>query len=124
MPDEDVVLYGTLTKLPVLQEIITNEKTPLAAPTWSLLSLIFAALTALGLGSIVNLLLRKRSGTGSKKNTLFSLLTLVPAAGAVVVFLLTQKLSGSMVFADQWSVLMGGILLLQGALVALGFKKA
>ena len=41
-----------------------------------------------------------------------------------LVFLLTQKLSGSMVFADQWSVLMGGILLLQGALVALGFKKA
>ncbi len=127
MPDEDVVLYGTLTKSPVLQEIIANEKTPLAAPTWSLLNLIFAALTALGLGSIVSMLLKKRNGTASPRNTLFSLLTLVPAAGAILAFILTQAASGNMVFADRWSVLMGGITLLQGALVALGFfggKKA
>lgn len=127
MPDEDIVFYGSLTRTPVLQEIIANERTPLAAPTWSLLNLIFTALTALGVGSIISMLIKKRKGTGSTKNTLFSLLTLVPAAGAVVAFLLTQITSGSMVFADRWSLLMGGITLLQGALVALGVfggKKA
>ena len=127
MPDEDVTLYGTMTRTPVLQEIISNEKTPLAGPTWSLLNLIFTVLTALGLGSIVKMLQRNRSGKGSTKNTAFSLSTLLPAAGAIVAFLLTQIMSGSMVFADRWSYLMGGITLVQGVLVALGFsggKKA
>ena len=120
MPDEDIVFYGTLTKSPVLQEIIANEKTPLAGPTWSLLNLILTVLTAFGLGSIISMLLKKRNGNGSGRNTVFSLLTLLPAAGAIVAFLLTQVTSGSMVFADRWSILMGGITVLQGALVALG----
>ena len=49
MPDEDIVFYGTLTRSPVLREIIANDKTPLAAPTWSLLNLI---LSYNGLGRI------------------------------------------------------------------------
>ena len=33
MPDADITLYGTMTRTPVLQEIVSNEKTPLAGPT-------------------------------------------------------------------------------------------
>jgi len=128
MPDEDVTLYGTLTRLPVLQEIITNERTPLAGATWSLLNLILTVLTALGGISIVSMLRKKRAGVGSAKNTAFSFSTLLPAAGAILAFVLTQIMSGTMVFADRWSYLMGGIALVQGVLVGLGLfggaKKA
>ena len=127
MPDADVVIYGSMTRMPALQEIITNERTPLAGPTWSLLNLILAALTALGIGSILTLLSKKRAGKLNGKAKVFSLSSLLPAAGAIVAFLLTQNLSGSMVFADQWTILMAGIAAVQAIVVALsltGTKKA
>ena len=127
MPDADVVIYGSMTRMPALQEIITNERTPLAGPTWSLLNLILAALTALGIGSILTLLIKKRTGKLTGKAKVFSLSSLLPAAGAIVAFLLTQNLSGSMVFADQWTILMAGIAAVQAIVVALslaGTKKA
>jgi len=121
MPDTDVVLYGSMTRMPVLQEIVANEKTPLAGPTWSLLNLILTALTALGIGSFISMLQKKRNNKGTTKNTAFSISTFLPAAGAILAFVLTQAMSsGSMVFADRWSYLFGGIALLQGAIVALG----
>ncbi len=119
MPDEDVTLYGSLTRLPVLQEIITNEKTPLAGPTWSLLNLILTVLTAFGIGSVISMLQKKRNHKSTTKNTAFSLSSLLPAAGAILAFVLTQIMSGSMVFADRWSYLFAGITLVQTAVVAL-----
>ena len=119
MPDADVVIYGSLTQLPAPQEIITNERTPLAGPTWSLLNLILTALTALGIGSIILIFQKKRENKGSARNKAFSFSTLLPTAGAIVVFVLTQVLSGSMVFADRWSYLFAGITLVQAAVVAM-----
>ena len=55
MPDADVVIYGSMTRLPALQEIITNERTPLAGPTWSLLNLILTVLTVLSIGTILSI---------------------------------------------------------------------
>jgi uncharacterized repeat protein (TIGR02543 family) len=127
MPDENLTIYGTLTRLPVLQEIITNERTPLAGPTWSLLNLILTVLTALGIGSIIALLSKKRAEKLSRKNKAFILASLIPAAGAIVALLLTQNLSGSMVFTDRWTILMVGITAVQAVVVALsltGTKKA
>ncbi|HWQ97217.1 MAG TPA: InlB B-repeat-containing protein [Clostridia bacterium] len=119
MPDADVVIYGSLTQLPAPQEIIANERTPLAGPTWSLLNLILTALTALGIGSIISIFQKKRENKGSARNKAFSFSTLLPTAGAIVVFVLTQVLSGSMVFADRWSYLFAGITLVQAAVVAM-----
>jgi uncharacterized repeat protein (TIGR02543 family) len=119
MPDEDVTLYGTMTRLPVLQEIVTNERTPLAGPTWSLLNLILTVLTALGIGSIISILRKKRNQKNTTKNTAFSISSLLPAAGAILTFVLTQIMSGTMVFTDRWSYLFAGITLVQAAVVAL-----
>ncbi|PKM40942.1 MAG: hypothetical protein CVV04_00330 [Firmicutes bacterium HGW-Firmicutes-9] len=128
MPDADVVIYGSLTRLPALQEIITNERTPLAGPTWSLLNLILTALTVISIGTILSIFQKKRENKGTKKNTAFSLSTLLPAAGVIVAFIMTQVLSGTMVFTDRWSYLFAGITLVQAAVVTLALtgksKKA
>jgi len=119
MPDTDVVIYGSMTRLPALQEIIANERTPLAGPTWSLLNLILTALTVISIGTILSIFQKKRENKGTKKNTAFSLSTLLPAAGVIVAFIMTQVLSGTMVFTDRWSYLFAGITLVQAVVVAL-----
>ena len=128
MPDADVVIYGSMTRIPALQEIIAPEKTPLAGPTWSLLNLILTVLTVISIGTILSIFQKKRENKSSKKNTAFSLSTLLPAAGVIVAFIMTQVLSGSMVFTDRWSYLFAGIALVQAAVVTLALtgktKKA
>ena len=119
MPDADVVIYGSLTQLPAPQEIITNERTPLAGPTWSLLNLILTALTVISIGTILSIFQKKRENKSTKKNTAFSLSTLLPAAGVIVAFIMTQVLSGTMVFTDRWSYLFAGITLVQAVVVAM-----
>ena len=119
MPDADVVIYGSMTQMPALQEIIANERTPLAGPTWSLLNLILTAFTVVSIGTILSIFQKKRENKGTKKNTAFSLSTLLPAAGVVVAFIMTQVLAGTMVFTDRWSYLFAGITLVQAVVVTL-----
>jgi uncharacterized repeat protein (TIGR02543 family) len=122
MPDEDIVIYGSMTSLPVLQEIITPERTPLAGPTWALLNLILTIVTALAIVSIFTLL-KKRDVELSKRSKAFRWLTLVPAIGAIVAFLLTEDMSNPMVFTDQWTILMVGIAVVQVLVIGFGFQK-
>jgi len=119
MPDADVVIYGSLTQLPPPQEIITPERTPLAGPTWSLLNLILSVLTVISIGTIFSIFQKKRENKSTKKNTAFSLSTLLPAAGVIVAFIMTQVLTGTMVFTDRWSYLFAGITLVQAVVVTL-----
>ena len=123
MPDEDVVIYGSMTRLPVLQEIITNERTPLAGPTWALMNLILAIVTALATASIFTLLKKNREVEPTKRRKVFRWSTLIPAAGAIVAFLLTENMSNSMVLTDRWTLLMLGIAAVQILVVVLGFQK-
>ena len=123
MPDQDVVIYGTLAKLPALQEIVPNEKTPLAGPTWSLMNLILSVVTALSIGSIFTLLKKSPDVKLSKRSKAFRLLTLIPAIGAVLVFVLTQNMDNQMVLTDRWTILLAGIAAVQGAVIAFGFQR-
>ncbi len=123
MPDQDLTFYGTLTQVSLQAQIIPDQATPLAGPTWSLANLILAALTTIGIGSIIALLKKKRADRLTRANKTFRISTLLPAAGAILAFILTQNLSGAMVMVDRWTILMAGITLVQAALVALGFRS-
>jgi uncharacterized repeat protein (TIGR02543 family) len=125
MPDQDVVIYGTLTQEPVPPEIITNEETPLAGggPTWALLNLIMTITNALGISSIFTMLKKKRAEELTKQSKAFRWSTVIPAAAAILAFLLTQNLNSTMVLTDQWTLLMGAITLIQAVVVGLGFGR-
>ncbi len=123
MPDADVVLYGTMTRMPVLREIIPEQQTPLAGPTWALLNLILAIVTALAIISIFMLLKKRREVELTKRSKAFRWSTLVPAIGAIVAFLLTEDMSNPMVFTDQWTILMVGIAAVQVLVIVFGFQK-
>ena len=123
MPDADVVLYGSMTRMPVLQEIIPEQQTPLAGPTWALLNLILAIVTALAIISIFMLLKKRREVELTKRSKAFRWSTLVPAIGAIVAFLLTEDMSNPMVFTDQWTILMVGIAAVQVLVVIFGIQK-
>ncbi len=126
MPDQDVVIYGTMTQEPVLPEIITNDETPLAGPgqTWALLNLIMAITNALGISAIFTMLKKKQAAELTKQSKAFRWSTVIPAAAAILAFLLTQNLTNStMVLTDQWTLLMGAITLIQAVVVGLGFGK-
>jgi len=122
MPDSDLTIYGKLTQQTLRAEVIPDQRTPLAGPTWSLVNLILTVLSVLGIGSIVTLFTKGRKGklTGSDKLRLF---TLIPAVGAALCFFLTQHLSGSMIAVDRWTILSGIITAIQGALIAFGFRS-
>jgi len=123
MPDEDVVLYGTMTRMPALKEIIPEQQTPLAGPTWALLNLILAIVTALAIISIFMLLKKRREVELTKRSKAFRWLTLVPAIGAILAFLLTEDMSNPMVFTDQWTILMIGIAAVQVLVAVFGIQK-
>lgn len=96
-----VVFHGT--------EEIAEEIVPQAAPQagWALvnlLALILTSVTAVGMALTVR---RKDENGEDRMSKLFGLL---PAAGALVLFLLTENLSNPMVITDRWTVAMVAIL--------------
>ena len=123
MPEGNLVFRGIMTAQPVQAEVIADEPTPLAGPSWALLNLILTVLTVLGIGTMFTMLGKKRNETTVKKGKVFRLSTLIPAAGAVVAFLLTENLKNPMALTDQWTILMAAITLVQGALIALGLGR-
>lgn len=90
-----------------------------AKDSWSLINLLLTI--GIGVASIISLL--GLLGANRKDRKLASrLLTIVPAAGAVVALLLIEDFSGSMIWVNTWSLLIGALAVVQ--MIILGMSKA
>ncbi len=69
------------------------------------------------------LLKKRREVELTKRSKAFRWLTLVPAIGAILAFLLTEDMSNPMVFTDQWTILMIGIAAVQVLVAVFGIQK-
>ena len=108
-------------------EIIDDMDTPLSAfpGAWALVNLICTVLTVLLSAALLAGLAGKRSKEEENKQnrkTFWRVMSLVPAALAVIVFLLTENLRDPMVLVDRWTLLMI-ILALVETLVAVFSRK-
>jgi uncharacterized repeat protein (TIGR02543 family) len=74
---------------------------------WSVVNLILAIGTVLT--SVIVLIGYLGKGEGEKKHGLWRVSTLIPAAGAVVAFLLTEDWSLPIALVDMWTILMAAI---------------
>ena len=89
-----------------------------AKDSWSLINLLLTI--GIGAASIITLL--GLLGSSRKDRKLASrLLTIVPAAGAVVALLLIEDFSGSMIWVNIWSLLIGALAVIQ--MIILGMSK-
>lgn len=110
---------------------ITDSQSPLAANgSWALLNLIMTIIT----GIISAVLLVGIFGKNEEENEegeeveierkrLARLMSLIPAIGAAIIFIITEDMSNPMVLVDGWTILMAVILLIQ-AVVAMIAKKS
>ncbi|MEN6595040.1 MAG: MBG domain-containing protein, partial [Clostridiaceae bacterium] len=129
VPEGGLTIYGTMTEN--TPEIIPDEPTPLAGASWALLNLILAIATALGsVLMLIGLIGKKRKEElegvvvrETKKHPVTRLMTLLPAIGGIIAFILTENMKNPMTFVDRWTILMAVIAVLQIALVILGVKK-
>ncbi|MGL5259797.1 MAG: InlB B-repeat-containing protein, partial [Lachnospiraceae bacterium] len=126
--DQDLSLTPEVT--------IEEEEVPLAtAPinaSWALLNLLLAIGTTLA--SIILLIAyfgkKKKEEEEEnaeedetvKKKGIVRLISLIPAVGSIVAFILTENMANPMVFMDQWTILMVCIALVQ-IVVCLFAKK-
>ena len=130
VPEGGLTIYGTMTAV-TEPEIIPEEPTPLAGASWALLNLILAIATALGsVLMLIGLIGKKRKEElegvvvrETKKHPVTRLMTLLPAIGGIIAFILTENMKNPMTFVDRWTILMAVIAVLQIALVLLGVKK-
>ena len=112
---------------------ITDSQSPLAANgSWALLNLIMTIIT----GIISAVLLVGIFGKNEEENEegeeveierkrLARLMSLIPAIGAAIIFIITEDMSNPMVLVDGWTILMAVILLIQAvvAFIAKKFKE-
>ncbi len=127
-------------------EDIVDDETPLAGPTggaWALLNLILTAVTvALSAVLLVGYLGKsKQAREDENDNTLYDedgneileyvrkkrgfwrVVSLIPAIGAVIAFILTENMLLPMVIVDRWTLLMVAIALVQVVVTALSKKR-
>ena len=110
---------------------ITDSQSPLAANgSWALLNLIMTIIT--GIISAVLLVgifgkIEEENEEGEEveieRKRLARLMSLIPAIGAAIIFIITEDMSNPMVLVDGWTILMAVILLIQ-AVVAMIAKKS
>jgi uncharacterized repeat protein (TIGR02543 family) len=134
VPEGDITIYGTMSVLAQPTEppeIIPEEQTPLAGPAWALLNLILAIATALAsVLMLLGLIGKKKEDVldggivrETKKHATMRILTLLPAVGGIVAFILTENMKNPMTFVDRWTILMAVIALIQLGLVFFGIKR-
>lgn len=113
------------------EAFIADSDAPLAANnTWALLNLIMTVIT----GIISAVLLAGYFGkkedeeddnedTETKRKGLVRLASLIPAAGAIIAFILTEDMTNMMAITDRWTILMAVILLIQAVTAILAKKE-
>jgi len=134
VPEGGITIYGSMTE--IVQpteppEIIPEDETPLAGASWALLNLILAIATALAsVLMLIGLASRKKKEEleggivrETDKRTAVRFLTLLPAIGGIVAFILTENMKNPMAFVDRWTILMAVIAVIQLALVFFGIKR-
>lgn len=90
-----------------------------AKDSWSLVNLLLTI--GIGVASIITLL--GLLGSNRKDRKLAGrLLTIVPAAGAIIALLLIEDFSGSMIWVNIWSLLIGALAVAQ--MIILGTSKS
>lgn len=129
VPEGGLVVYGSMTELPPIAqsdeeeseyETIVENQIPLAGPSWALVNLILTVVTALASAWMLLGLARG----GEDKRVTARLLTLVPAIGATIAFVLTERMKNtSLGMTDRWTVLMAGIAVVQAVLIVLALWK-
>ena len=110
---------------------IADSDAPLAANnTWALLNLIMTVIT--GLISAVLLVgyfgkkddeEEENEDAETKRKGIVRLASLIPAAGAIIAFILTEDMTNMMVLTDRWTILMAVILLIQAVTAILAKKE-
>lgn len=111
--------------------MIEDNSTPLAdGSSWALINLIMTIVTGLISAVLLAGIFGKNEDedeegneVGIKRNRLARLMSLVPAIGAAIIFIITEDMSNPMVLTDGWTLLMAAILLIQ-AVVAFIAKKS
>lgn len=113
------------------EAFIADSDAPLAANnTWALLNLIMTVIT----GIISAVLLAGYFGkkedeeddnedAETKRKGLVRLASLIPAAGAIIAFILTEDMTNMMAITDRWTILMAVILLIQAVTAILAKKE-
>lgn len=112
------------------QEEILEEEVPLAAPgrAWALVNLL-SAIATLGIaGGETYSFGSKSKKLGlepeEKKKLRNKLTTWAPGIGSVVAFFLTEDITAPMTYVDKWTIMMVGILAVNGVLAYLTrYKK-
>ena len=123
-------------------EDIPDEDVPMAAPAWALLNLILSLLTVLGSLFLLSGLFgkKKEEATDENGNLILDdngesvmnrikqragwrIISLLPAIGSVIAFILTENMRNPMVLVDRWTLLMVIIAVIQVLVMMLSKKK-
>ncbi len=112
---------------------VINPAPPKAGPehAWALVNLIMTVLTAVWSAYMLLRYFGRRrdedvmakSATEIKKHGLKRIISLVPAIGGIVAFLLTEDVRNPMVFTDRWTLLMVAIFLIQAGVAAVAARS-
>lgn len=134
---EEVQIAEAATAETAPAAMIADKEVPMAGveetPYWALLNLIMTILT----GIISAVLLvgyfgkkeddeendEESDDEKTNRKGFVRLMSLIPAVGAVIAFVLTENMNNPMIFTDRWTILMAAILLIQ-AVVAIFAKKS
>lgn len=98
---------------------IGDEEVPMAAPgtSWAFLNLILMLMTAAGAIATVIGSVRRMGEEAEETGSTVWMIGLIPAICSAAMFVLTEKIGGSIVIADRWTVAMLLIALVEGAVV-------
>lgn len=96
--------------------VISEPKTPKAVPEkyWALLNLILSILTVIG--GIIFLLHKKDEELeeeDNKKVNRFKILSTLTAIASVIIFILTEDMTATMVWVDKWTIAMAVVLCIE-----------
>ncbi len=109
-------------------ETIGENDTPLASgASWSLVDLILTIVT--GLMTLMLLITyfskkREEEHVEIKRKGLLRLISLIPTAGAIILFLLTQDITQPMILIDEWTIYFAVIAVVQALVTVFSKKKA
>ena len=98
---------------------IGDEEVPMAAPStsWAFLNLILMLVTAAGAIATVIGSVRRKGEEAEETGSTVWMIGLIPAICSTAMFVLTEKIGGSIAIADRWTVAMLLIALVEGAVV-------
>ena len=119
------------TPMAAVPATITDSQSPLAInSSWALLNLIMTIITGIISAVLLVGIFGKKEDENEdgeeveiKRHRLARFMSLIPAIGAAIIFIITEDMSNPMALIDGWTILMAVILLIQ-VVVAMIAKKS